>query len=298
MTMRLALILLLPAISVSVNAQTSQTASEPYLAVFFQDRDPFPKGLPLNLQNVRTAIIPMSDSLAVLQIIHGHDAPGNDVYNMVYAVGGKVNISGLTVSRVDADQLRATSHINPHFDDEITYPLELRIFPSVGILLYKWVGGDERSSGHREPVSALSLIRRGQVFPELSMKSLEGVTLDIGTMRGQVVVMNSWAISCIPCIEEMPGLNELVEKYAERQIRFVAIADNNATDLRRFFKTKRFDYEQMLASAGSKTLFGNTYPRNVVLDPKGRVVFDKLGAGKDTRLEIDKAIQQALTGAE
>lgn len=49
--------------------------------------------------------------------------------------------------------------------------------------------------------------------------------------RGQVVVVNLWATWCIPCVQELPELNELQKRYADRGLQVLAVSVDSIEDL-------------------------------------------------------------------
>jgi thiol-disulfide isomerase/thioredoxin len=66
-------------------------------------------------------------------------------------------------------------------------------------------------------VSPQSLKRwTGGTTPKLVLKDLQGVTHDLATYRGKVVLVNFWATWCEPCRDEMPAMRQLQAKLAGR----------------------------------------------------------------------------------
>src|ERR687893_223477 len=66
--------------------------------------------------------------------------------------------------------------------------------------------------------------------PAFSLTSMDGKKFELASLRGKVVVINFWFTGCPPCIEEMPKLNELVEKFKDKDVVFIAPTwDNEAT---------------------------------------------------------------------
>ena len=54
-------------------------------------------------------------------------------------------------------------------------------------------------------------------------------TVDLGKLRGRVVVLNLWATWCAPCIEELPSLLELQKRMPN--IEIVAISMDQDPDV-------------------------------------------------------------------
>ncbi|MCF4008185.1 MAG: TlpA family protein disulfide reductase [Alishewanella sp.] len=49
--------------------------------------------------------------------------------------------------------------------------------------------------------------------PDFTLKSLTGVNLRLAEQRGEIIVLNFWASWCSPCLQEMPALDQLANKY-------------------------------------------------------------------------------------
>ena len=52
---------------------------------------------------------------------------------------------------------------------------------------------------------------------------VSGETLDLRTLRGHVVVLNFWAPDCPSCVEELPALENLYNKYQSRGLVIIGI---------------------------------------------------------------------------
>jgi thiol-disulfide isomerase/thioredoxin len=59
--------------------------------------------------------------------------------------------------------------------------------------------------------------------PEIEAQLIDGTPFKLSDLKGKYVVMDFWATWCRPCIQSMPKLVELHEKYGDR-VHFVTIA--------------------------------------------------------------------------
>lgn len=138
-------------------------------------------------------------------------------------------------------------------------------------------------------------LRLNSQLPELKLESLGGEYLSSNDFKDQFIVINWWATGCAPCIKEIPGLNEIVEKYLNnKNFRFIAITDDTKKRITSFLKRKDFNYEMTFADSETRNVFGNGYPVNIIIDPTGEITFLKKGAGPDTPSEIELALRQQL----
>ena len=59
---------------------------------------------------------------------------------------------------------------------------------------------------------------------ELEFEALDGRKLDLATMQGKVVLVAFWATGCVPCMEKLPELKSLYQKYHDRGFEVVGIS--------------------------------------------------------------------------
>lgn len=79
--------------------------------------------------------------------------------------------------------------------------------------------------GDRKPVGVL-----GGPFPEYAAPTLDGDTVALSELRGEVVFLNVWATWCPPCRREMPSLQALHEELAGEGLRIVGVSIDAAGD--------------------------------------------------------------------
>ena len=140
------------------------------------------------------------------------------------------------------------------------------------------------------PTKSIVNINIGLHVPDLSIETFDGNTLNLGSLRGNIVVLNWWHIRCSPCIEEMPSLNDLVEKYASDRVIFLAVADNTPAELKEFFKNHKFDYQIALYSDRLREALGRVYPRHIIIDATGVVVYNQTGGSPSIGQKLDTVI--------
>ena len=89
----------------------------------------------------------------------------------------------------------------------------------------------------------------------------------------------------------MPGLNKLVKKYSDTEkVEFLAIAWNKKEDLNEFLEEHTFTYRQGLHNQNVAKLFGAAFPRNLIINSKGKIVYNTLGGSKNQWKGLDKVL--------
>ena len=157
---------------------------------------------------------------------------------------------------------------------------------------------DVSATGDRltiEPSDQTVALAVGFEMPHVAVTRLDSSTIDLTALRGKPVVINWWITFCPPCIKEIPELNELVEKYADHDVEFLAIADNEMAELTPFLKKHPFTYDIALGKDEAVHIFGQGYPRHVIIDRTGKVAYDVLGYSPDTTDRMDAVIGSLLS---
>jgi thiol-disulfide isomerase/thioredoxin len=142
--------------------------------------------------------------------------------------------------------------------------------------------------------------RNGEKFSKIKTTDMYGNKINTKEYKGKILVVNYWFTNCGPCVQEIPELNKIVEKYKnDNDIVFISIALDDANTLESFLKTHVFKYK--IIDNGSFLTNQNgikAYPTNVVVDRNGKVYFHTSGLSLNTVLWIDKSIQEIKAKVE
>ncbi len=124
----------------------------------------------------------------------------------------------------------------------------------------------------------------------------QGGSLDLGALKGKVVVLNFWATWCPPCVEEMPELDALYPELRARNIELIGIAIDSPGNVQQFLEKTPVNYPIVLAGMAGTELgksLGNQQgglPFTVILDENGKEILSK--AGRIQMNTITNALQR------
>ncbi len=111
----------------------------------------------------------------------------------------------------------------------------------------------------------------GKALPASALRTLTGDTLTTADLRGKPTLVNLWFIECQPCIDELPVLNKLRNRFGDR-VHFVAITHHSGAEVERFLARTPFDFTQVVEGEAYLDCLGATfYPRNLFVDRDGVV---------------------------
>ena len=123
-----------------------------------------------------------------------------------------------------------------------------------------------------------------RLAPDFTLKDQHGQPWRLKDQRGKTVVLNFWTMTCKPCLEEMPSLEQLAMIARERDdLEVVAIStDKNWEEVRSLFKPGSklkvlFDPDKSVVRGKFGT---RLYPETWVIDPDG-IIRVRVDGGRD-----------------
>jgi thiol-disulfide isomerase/thioredoxin len=194
------------------------------------------------------------------------------------------------------------------FSAETAFLLDLEI--SVGGVLYAYVFSDETTiqpdgavrfdAGGREEVTSFSGVVGGPAVvgmpaPDFTLGTLDGSTRSLASAIGCRLIIDFWALWCVPCVRALPALDALAKRLAAASkpvaLWTVAIIDGDAESstmkqIREIWAVKELTLPVLIDRGGrvSEAYGVKALPTTIVIDRDGIVEIIEHGL-EPTKLE-------------
>jgi cytochrome c biogenesis protein CcmG, thiol:disulfide interchange protein DsbE len=139
----------------------------------------------------------------------------------------------------------------------------------------------------------------GQPAPTLAGKTIDGQSISLAELRGQVVLVNAWATWCKPCIAELP---ELAKLHRERAPQGFSVLGVNTDRRQHLMKVRE---EALRFELGYPNLFDPEtqalrpwkvvgYPTSILVGRDGTIRWRRDGMIQPGDAELARQIDDAL----
>lgn len=137
----------------------------------------------------------------------------------------------------------------------------------------------------------------GQPMPGAELADPGGAKLVLAELKGKPVLVNLWATWCVPCIAEMPLLDELAAELGET-VEVVTVSEDiqGAEKVVPFFADNKFSHlpQWMDTPNALPPAFGaNSLPLTVLYDAQGKEVWRVMGGYDWSSAEARELIMEA-----
>lgn len=111
---------------------------------------------------------------------------------------------------------------------------------------------------------------KGAVAPAITMKTLDGETIQLSDLKGKRVVLDFWATWCPSCVLEIPHFVELRKTIPDAELVIIGISEEEPDTIREFAKRNNVNYP-MVASKDLPIPYRqvNSIPTTFFIDRNG-----------------------------
>jgi thiol-disulfide isomerase/thioredoxin len=145
------------------------------------------------------------------------------------------------------------------------------------IRLQKWPPDPAEIAEQKESTP----LKAGEIAPDWSITEwTDGNTRKLSDFRGKVVVLDFWGIWCYPCVQSIPAMKKIEEKYRGKEIVFIGMhtAGTEMSQVKKLLELKEWNLltgieegNDQTDSVTAKRYGVRGYPTTVIVDRKGRI---------------------------
>jgi thiol-disulfide isomerase/thioredoxin len=152
---------------------------------------------------------------------------------------------------------------------------------------------EENNKVITESYNKLKTVAKGQPSPKfVGFENYLGGTTSLDDLKGKYVYVDVWATWCGPCKKEIPSLKEVEKKYHGKNIEFVSISVDKASDhdkWKKMVEEKELKGIQLFSDKDWGSDFVQGYsikgiPRFILIDPNGNIVSSNAPRPSESRL--------------
>lgn len=143
-----------------------------------------------------------------------------------------------------------------------------------------------------------STLSEGSLSPDWKAVTIAGDSIQLSDLRGKVVFLDFWYQSCKPCVDAIPEVEALYQKYkTNKDVVFFGVNpyDKNLEDLSIFIKKKEMNYPIIWQASTVSQLYEiHAYPTLMLIDKEGKIIYKKNGFTNRNFNSVDKIIMQQI----
>jgi thiol-disulfide isomerase/thioredoxin len=148
----------------------------------------------------------------------------------------------------------------------------------------------------RRVAAAYTPLAMTRPAPEFAFTDLAGKRFDAQSAKGKPTVFTFWSIWCVPCVAEMPAIEEFQQRHPEANVLAVEIG-HKAEEVAAFLASHKLRTLRVALSAEWPKGFGfPSVPAAVVMDRFGQIEFFHVGPLADVGAILGKDLE-AMPGS-
>lgn len=185
------------------------------------------------------------------------------------------NENGSTISIAKMDSLKKAYQKQPYkpfyFGDSINNK-SITVIHYLSKEEYKAIGDGYQEAQKKDALNREKL--KGSTIKYLNLKDIDGTNYSFDNLKDKIIVLNFWYTKCSPCIQEMPDLNKLKEKYKDKSVAFFSITFDKKNIVEEFLKKVKLDFNVIPNDKKTIDQFGiQFYPTNLIINQNKEVIF-------------------------
>ncbi|MBE9597748.1 TlpA disulfide reductase family protein [Pedobacter sp. MC2016-24] len=141
-------------------------------------------------------------------------------------------------------------------------------------------------------------LKIGSLAPKFSAVNVRnGRSVSHEVLKGKVVLLDFWYLSCMPCKMLIPKIQRLRDKFKSEDVAIVGInvRDTSAKEIRKFLKERKILFSQYYMAESMMADYKlYAFPTTMIVGRDGQVKLVEIGEGEDTEQKLEQAIRKEL----
>jgi len=136
--------------------------------------------------------------------------------------------------------------------------------------------------------SSMEVIREGKEAPDFTLESLAGEPIKLSDLRGKGVLINFWATTCESCLNEMPAIQRVYDRYKNQGLEVLGInTGEGPVAVSGYVNRLKVNFPILMDREYEVTDLYQTgpLPRSLFISPDGKVKLIYLGEMNEEMIE-------------
>jgi peroxiredoxin len=127
----------------------------------------------------------------------------------------------------------------------------------------------------------------GKPAQDFTLQDLSGNPVRLSELKGHVVVLNFWATWCGPCAVEMPGFQQIYEKYSPDLVILGVNLEESPDEVSKFVESMHITYPILLDPGGgvNRSYQIIDLPNTFFIDKQGIIRYRHIGLLSEDQFE-------------
>lgn len=122
------------------------------------------------------------------------------------------------------------------------------------------------------------LFNGNEAAPEIKATDLNGKVVKLSDYKGKLVLLNFWATWCPPCIEEMPSMEQLYDKFKDKDFALLAVSFEDKLKVKEFINLNEYKFTALVGQSETVTDYGvSNIPATFIVGKDGKLIAGIVG---------------------
>ena len=142
------------------------------------------------------------------------------------------------------------------------------------------------------------LLPNDTIAPDWTLSSMKDKAVSLSDFKGKLVLLDFFYKACYPCMQALPALQDLHERYHDKGLIVIGINPYDTKekdDIDQFLEKRGVSYIVLLGGKDiAKKYNVSGYPTMYLIDKEGRIISSKVGYGEGVEAELEEIVNKYL----